>query len=124
MRYALAILMTAIFLQSCSYKPTRHLASEATLIKPGLSTVDDVRSCLGEPEDKRIIAPGVVEYIYYEDRPSSFASAPIFGSWLDNKGSEMIIVTLRDSLVTGCEFRTFYEDDQEWVDDYTWEDIK
>ncbi len=125
MRHNLFILLLLfVFLGGCYSKPVRHLASDAALIKPGQSTVNDVQRYLGEPNGHRTISPGVVEYVYYEDRPGFLGHTPLVGSWVDAEGYEMIIITLDKDLVTGCEFRTFNEADKAWVDDFTWEDVK
>ena len=117
-------LILLFLLSGCYSKPVRHLASDAALIKPGQSTVNDVQRYLGEPNGHREISPGVVEYVYYENRPGFLGTAPVVGKWVDPVGYEMIIITLEKDLVTNCEFRTFNEADKDWVDDFTWEPVK
>ena len=127
MQRALACLLASLVLFSfggCYTKQVRHLASDAALIKPGQSTRQDVLRYLGEPNGQRTVSPGVEEYVYYEDQKGNFGSMPVVGSWIDPEGYEMLLITLKGDRVTGCEFRTFNEADQDWVDDFTWEEVK
>ena len=73
---------------------------------------------------RRTVSPGEVEYVYYEDLPGFMGHTPIVSSWVDAEGYEMIVITLKNNVVTSCEFRTFSEADQDWVDDFTWEEVK
>ena len=120
------VLMCALLLLlgGCSSKPVRHLASDASLIKPGQSTRNDVLRYLGEPNGHRTVSPGVEEYVYYEDRKGFLGGTPVIGSWVGNEGYEMIIITLEGDRVTSCEYRVFNEDDRDWVNDFTWEEVK
>lgn len=118
------MLASLFLLGGCYTKQVRHLASDAALIKPGQSTRQDVLRYLGEPNGHRTVSPGVEEYVYYEDRKGTFGTMPLVGSWIDPEGYEMILVTLDGDLVTGCEFRLFNEADQDWVDDFTWEEVQ
>ena len=123
-RYLL-IACTALFLLAgCYNKPVRHLASDACLIKAGESTRQDVLRYLGEPNGHRTVAPGVEEYVYYEDKRNMLERSPVVGNWMDAHGYEMLIVTLTNDQVTNSEFRTFSEADRDWADDFTWEEVK
>lgn len=125
MRVPLLVCVLALFLLGgCSGKQVRHLASDASLIKPGLSTVKDVQKYLGEPDSRREISPGVSEYVYYEDRPGFFGNTPVLGSMTGPSGYEMIVITIEHDMVTSTEFRNFNESDQQWKEDFTWEEVK
>ena len=125
MQRVLICLLASLFLLSgCYTKQVRHLASDAALIKPGQSSRQDVLRFLGEPNGRRTVSPGVEEYVYYEDRTGAMGKMPVVGTWIDPEGYEMILVTLDGDLVTGCEFRAFNEADQDWVDDFTWEEVE
>jgi hypothetical protein len=113
-----------LLLAGCYSKPVRHLASDASLIKAGASTRQDVLRYLGEPNGHRIVAPGMEELVYFEDKRNLVQRAPVVGSWLDAEGYEMLIITLTGDLVTDSEFRTFRKKDRAWVDDFTWNDVK
>ena len=49
---------------------------------------------------------------------------PVVGKWVGPEGYEMILITLKGDQVTDCEFRTFKESDQEWMNDFTWEEVQ
>jgi hypothetical protein len=117
-------LLTLLLLGGCHTKQVRHLASDAALIKPGQTTVKEVQKYLGEPNGRREIAPGVSEWVYYEDRPGFFGGMPVLGSWSGPTGYEMIVVTVDREMVTNCEFRNFSATDRKWVEDFTWEEVK
>ena len=76
----LMCIIISFLLGGCYSKQVRHLASDAALIKPGESTIKDVHKYLGEPNGHRSVSPGVVEYVYYEDRPGFFGNMPVLGS--------------------------------------------
>ena len=108
----------------CYSKPVRHLASDATLIKPGQSTVQDMLKYLGEPDGRREISPGVNEYIYHADRPGFLGTMPVVGSMTGSSGYEMIVVLVENDIVTHCEFRNFNKSDRRWMNDHTWKEIE
>lgn len=125
MRPTLLIVLCILFLLGgCHGKQVRHLASDASLIKPGQSTLQDVQKYLGEPNGHREVAPGVSEYVYYEDRPGFLGNMPVLGPLVGPSGYEMIVITLKNGMVSHCEFRNFSESDHQWVKDYTWDEVK
>lgn len=125
MRSILFILLALVMvLTGCYSKPVRHLASDASLIEPGVSTKKDVLLYLGEPNGQRMVSPGVEEYVYFEEQRDTLGRVPFIGSWIGAEGYEMIIVTLKNEVVTDCQFRTFNEADKAWVDDFTWQEVE
>jgi hypothetical protein len=125
MRSTLFVLFLGLFLLGgCHSKQVRHLASDAALIKPGQTTVKEVQKYLGEPDGRREVAPGVSEFVYYQDRPGMFGGMPVLGSMTGPSGYEMIIVTIDKDVVTNCEFRNFNQSDRKWAEDFTWEEVK
>lgn len=117
-------LLALLVLGGCHTKQVRHLASDAALIKPGQTTVKEVQKYLGEPNGRREVAPGVSEFVYYEDRPGMFGNMPVLGSMTGPAGYEMIVITIDKEIVTNTEFRSFNESDRKWVEDFTWEEVK
>ena len=117
-------LLALLVLGGCHTKQVRHLASDAALIKPGQTTVKEVQKYLGEPNGRREVAPGVSEFVYYEDRPGMFGTMPVLGSMTGPSGYEMIVITVDKEIVTNTEFRSFNESDRKWVEDFTWEEVK
>lgn len=120
----LTCFLVLFLLGGCYSKPVRHLASDAALIKPGQSTVADVQKYLGEPDGRREVAPGILEYVYFENRSGFLGGIPVLGRLDGSSGYEMIIITLEQGLVRHSEFRTFSKDDNRWMKDYTWEPIR
>lgn len=118
------VISALLLLAGCYSKPVRHLASDASLIKAGESTRQDVLRYLGEPDGHRTVAPGVEEFVYSEDIRDLLERSPVVGNWLDAEGYETLIITLTGDLVTDSEFRTFREKDRAWADDFTWQDAK
>ena len=117
-------LLALLVLGGCHTKQVRHLASDAALIKPGQTTVKEVQKYLGEPNGRREVAPGVSEFVYYEDRPGMFGNMPVLGSMTGPSGYEMIVITVDKEIVTNTEFRSFNESDRKWVEDFTWDEVK
>lgn len=108
----------------CSHKPVRHLASDASLIKAGKSTREDVLHYLGEPDSRRSIGPDEEEYLYAETRKDALGSMPLFGKLVDPASQEMVIITMKGGVVSNCEFRLLRKDDQAWREDAEWENVK
>lgn len=118
------VVSVLLLLAGCYSKPVRHLASDASLIKVGESTRQDVQRYLGEPNGHRTVAPGVQEFVFFEDKRNLMQRTPVVGSWMDAEGYEMLIITLTGDMVTDSEFKTFRKKDRSWADDFTWEDVK
>jgi len=115
------IIAVLLLIAGCYSKPVRHLASDASLLKAGESSRQDVLRYLGEPDGQRKVAPGVEEYVYSEDLRNLMQRAPVVGSWMDAEGFETLIVTLTGDRVTDLEFRTFRQKDRDWADDFSWQ---
>ena len=120
--FMLCILL--LLLGGCHSKQVRHLASDAALIKPGQTTMAEVRKYLGEPSGRRAVSADVSEIVYYEENPGFLGTMPVLGNLVGADGYEMIVITLHNDLVTDCEFRTFNKNDHKWVEDFTWEEVK
>ena len=120
--FMLCILL--LLLGGCHSKQVRHLASDAALIKPGQTTMAEVRKYLGEPSGRRAVSADVSEIVYYEENPGFLGTMPVLGNLVGADGYEMIVITLHNDLVTECEFRTFNKNDRKWVEDFTWEEVK
>jgi hypothetical protein len=123
-RLIFAGFIIAVLLSGCYSKPVRHLASDASLIKAGESTRQDVLRYIGEPDGHRTVAPSVEEYVYHEERKNIFGRTPLVGSMVGKEGDEMLIITLTGDMVSHVEFRTFGKGDRNWADDFTWDDVQ
>lgn len=122
--YILIGLTLLLLISGCYNKPVRHLASDASLIQAGQSKRADVLQFLGEPNGRRVVGPGVEEYMYHEDRRNFFQRQPVVGSMLDAEGYEMLIITLSGDLVTNSEFRTFKKGEMERFEGFTWDEVE
>ena len=123
-RLILVGLSLLLLLGGCYSKPVRHLASDASLIRAGESTRQDVLRYLGEPNGRRTVSPGVEEFVYYEEQRDFFQRTPLVGPFLGTEGNEMLMLTLTGDLVTDSIFRTFKEDERDWANDFTWDELK
>lgn len=125
MRFSLCVLMlTLLLLGGCHTKQVRHLASDASLIKPGQTTLKEAQRYLGEPDGRREVAPGVSELVYYEDRPGLFGTMPLLGSMTGQAGYEMIVLTVENDIVTHSEFRNYNQSERKWMEDFTWKEVQ
>lgn len=125
MRFSLCVLMlTLLLLGGCHTKQVRHLASDASLIKPGQTTLKEAQRYLGEPDGRRDVAPGVSELVYYEDRPGLFGTMPLLGSMTGQTGYEMIVLTVENDIVTHSEFRNYNQSERKWMEDFTWKEVQ
>ena len=114
MKRILPILLCLV-LAACSSKPVRHLASDAALIQPGVTTAAEVRQYLGEPREVREPAPGLREYVYMEDVETFWGKVPVANRVAPGGGYETLVVTLEGDVVRGVVFRKFNEKDPDWV---------
>lgn len=126
MRLPITLMLLACLVLSagCSYKPVRHLASDAALIKPGESTRKDVLRTLGEPDSRRAIGAGAEEYIYAEEQKSQLSNLPLVGRMIGADSREMVVVILNGDQVTSCELRIVKADDEKWKKDAPWQEGK
>jgi len=120
----LTLILVPLFLfVGCSSKPVRHLASDAALVEPAKSTREDVLRYLGPPDRRRSLASGVEEYVYYNERKGFFSGLPFVGDMIDPKSYEMILVTLDGDTVTDCDFLLHKEDDKDWANEFTGDEL-
>lgn len=118
----LACLALLVALGACSGTPVRHLASDASLIKPGTSTKEDVLTYLGDPDTRQTVSATAERWIYYEQQPSTLQQAPLVGKLFSAKGYDKIIVTFEGESVVECRFSSLSADEFNWADDYSWQE--
>ncbi|HER62517.1 MAG TPA: hypothetical protein ENO11_00875 [Desulfobacteraceae bacterium] len=122
--YILIGLTLLLFLSGCYTKPVRHLASDASLIKSGESTRQEVLQYLGEPNGRRTVGPGVEELVYYEGKRNLLRRSPVIGAMMDDQGYELLIITLTGDLVTNSEFRIFKKGEMDRFEGFTWDEVE
>lgn len=118
----LALCLILVVAGGCASKPVRHLASDASLIKPGVSTKEDVLTFLGDPDAQQDISATSERWIYYEERPSSLQKTPFFGRFFNAEGYSQIVVTFEGDSVTDCRYSAYDSDEYDWSDDYSWQE--
>ena len=118
----LVCLTLMVFLGACSSSPVRHLASDAALIQPGVSTKDEVLTYLGDPDSRQTISATAERWVYYEERQSPLQQAPYLGDLFNAKGYEQIIVTFEGDSVVDCRFNSFDDDEFDWSKDFDWQE--
>lgn len=121
-RCILLLVVTIALLGGCHRTPVRHLASDATLIKAGVSTRDDVYDMLGDPDVQRMVSDSVEEWVYYEEAATSSHRTPIVGTRIEvptmgvlkSKGYNMITLTIENDLVSDVKYNAYEESDDDW----------
>lgn len=114
--------MIMLFMSGCSNKPVRHLASDASLVKEGVSTKEDVLTFLGDPDARQMISATTERWIYYEENESDFQKTPYIGKLFGSSGYDQIVVTFEGETAIDCRFSSFDSDEFDWSDDYSWQE--
>lgn len=120
-RVVSCILVLAI-LGACSSKQVRHLASDASLVKAGESTKEDVLTYLGDPDSQQMISATSERWIYNEERQSAVQKIPFVGNMFSAKNYSRIVVTFEGENVVEVRFSSFDSDEFDWSDDYSWQE--
>ncbi|MCG6931292.1 MAG: hypothetical protein LJE64_12135 [Desulfofustis sp.] len=96
--------LALVMLFGCAGEPVRHLASDASLITPGVSTRDDVLTYLGDPDDRQEGGPGPVRWLYYQEYRSAMQRTFDFWNLFGPDSVSRIIVTFDGDLVTDIRY--------------------
>ena len=118
------ILFLALFIAGCSGTPTRHLVSDVAMIKAGETTREEVLELMGDPDSKRMVSPGIEEWVYYEESRTLLQDTPFVGGSFDPDGYHMVVVTLSGDTVTLCRYSGYEDDEFDWQDDYSWQETE
>jgi len=101
----LIVFCAALFLLSgCAGQPVRHLASDASLITPGVSTRSDVLTYLGDPDERQEEAGQPQRWIYREEYRSGMQRTVGIGSWFGPGSVSRIIVTFKGEIVSDIQY--------------------
>ncbi|MBU0961929.1 MAG: hypothetical protein KKD01_13470 [Proteobacteria bacterium] len=122
--FLIIALFLAVALGGCSQGSVRHLASDVCMIKAGQTSRQEVLELMGEPDSKRMVAPSTEQWVYYEEDKSSLQAAPVVGGTFDPNGYHMVVITLSGDTVSTCRYSAYDEDEFDWQDDYSWQEIK
>ena len=115
-------LATLLLLVSCADRPIRHLASDASLIKPGTTTREDVLTYLGDPDAQQMASENTERWIYYEELQSTMRRTPYFGGFFNASGFSRIVVTFEGDTVVDCTYSSHDSDEFDWADDFSWQE--
>ncbi len=121
--YGLVFLL-ALVLAGCSGTPTRHLVSDVCMIKTGQTSRQEVLTLMGDPDSKRMVNPGVEEWVYYEEDRSMMQDTPLVGGAFDANGYNMVRIVLAKGIVVSCRYSGFESDEFDWQDDYSWQETE
>ncbi|MEN8190587.1 MAG: hypothetical protein ABFS19_12140 [Thermodesulfobacteriota bacterium] len=122
--FFLGILLISLSITACSGTPTRHLVSDVSMIKAGQTTRQELISLMGAPDAKRMLSGGTEEWVYYEEDHSLLQDTPLVGGAFDGDGYSMVVITLSGDVVTTCRYSGFDDDEFDWQDDYSWQEIE
>lgn len=122
-----SVLIAALLLfvvTACYNHPVRHLTGEVSLIKAGVTTREEAKAILGEPDARRQLSPTVEEWQYQEQERSLWQKTPVVGDSFSPKGYRTVILTLEGDLVTGARYVTYNRDEMNWKKDCKWQAIE
>lgn len=120
----LVVVSLLLFMAGCSGTPTRYLVSDVCMIKTGQTSRQEVLTLMGEPDSKRMVTSDVEEWVYYEEDRSMMQDTPLVGGVFDADGYNMVRITLSGDVVASCNYSGFEDDEFDWQDDYTWQEIE
>ena len=113
-----------VALNACSSTPTRHLVSDVAMISAGNTSREEVIKLMGDPDSKRMVDADTEEWVYYEERAATLGGTPLFDGVFDSDGYEMVLITFSGDVVKTCNYRGHDDDEFDWRDDYSWQEIK
>ncbi len=111
-------------LSGCSSNPIRHLVSDVAMISAGSTSREDVLKLMGDPDSKRMLNADTEEWVYYEEQAATLEGTPLFDGVFDPDGYDMVLITFSGDIVKTCNYRGHDDDEFDWKDDYSWQDIK
>ena len=122
--FVLSVALLALSMAGCSGTPTRHLASDVSMIKVGQTSRQDVLQLMGDPDSKRMVSDDTEEWVYYEEARATMQDTPLVGGAFDPDGYSMVVITLSGNTVTTCRYSGFEDDEFDWQDDYSWQETE
>ena len=108
-KFLYLILFTGLLLlpTGCSRpKPVQHLAADACLISPKLSSRQDVINYLGEPAESQKKEDGREVWIYYQANKSTLRKTPYVGDKLGSEEYDVLHITFTGDIVETCTYRS------------------
>jgi hypothetical protein len=111
-------------IEGCYSTPVRHLSSDIALLQVGKSTKQDVIIYLGEPDDQIEEADGIQKFLYREKNNSFFRNTPLIGKKLGTSEVDQVVVTMKNGVVTACEYSYITDGDKGWSKNFSWQEKK
>jgi len=124
-RFFLPLLTCAVlFLASCAGTPVRNLASDASLIKAGQTTSQELIGLIGEPDERQTGKDNQEIWIYHEKETSWLKTAPVIGRLFNPRKEESLIVSIRDNVVFSSRYNSLAYNQPSWDKDFDWQGDK
>lgn len=120
----LLLFLAGCMLGGCYTTPVRHLASDIALLQVGKSTQEDVIVFLGEPDEQQVVGEGVQKWLYNEKNKGLLQKTPLIGSKLGSPEIYQVVVTLKNGIVSACDYSYTDESDMRWSKDFSWQEKK
>jgi hypothetical protein len=92
-------------------KPVQHLAADACLITPKLSSRQDVINYLGEPAESKKKEDGSELWIYYQANKSMLRKTPYIGDKLGSEEYDVLHITFNGDIVETCTYRSLTKEE-------------
>ena len=110
--YLILFTVLLLLLAGCSRpKPVQHLAADACLISPKLSSRQDVINYLGEPAESQKQADGSEVWIYYQSNKSTLRKTPYVGDKLGSEEYDVLHITFNGDIVETCTYRSLTKEE-------------
>jgi hypothetical protein len=120
----LLFFLVLFFLGGCYITPVRHLAADIALLQIGKSTREDVTVFLGDPDEQQDMGDGVQKWLYRDKNISLLQKTPLVGSKFGSPEFNQVVVTIRNGVVSSCDYSYSDEDDMDWAKDFSWQEKK
>jgi len=120
----LILIFLACYLSGCYTTPVRHLASDIALLQVGKSSKEDVIVYLGEPDEQVDLGEGTQKWLYREKKTRFFQKTPLVGSKFGSPEVNQVVVTLRNDVVSACDYSYSDEGDRGWAKEFSWQEKK
>jgi hypothetical protein len=95
----------------CSKKDVRHLASDVSLVTPGITGKQEVLNYLGQPDAEYEMPGGDILWVYYEAKTTMMRNTPYVGEKLGDKTYEVVKVIFTGDNVQSIGYSTMREEE-------------
>ena len=120
----LLLFLAGFILGGCYTTPVRHLASDIALLQVGKTTREEVTVFLGDPDEQQELGEGVQKWLYREKKVGLLQKTPLVGNKLGSPEFNQVVVTLRNGIVSACDYSYANEGDMHWSKDFPWQEKK